>query len=224
MSFTKAFGENSTKIILTEQAHPDIRLFMWSLPAGRTCPAAGKCREYCYAQAGRMKLDQASNAYRENYQLWEDGVLEPVIYGDLILKSYKAEKDGKELWIRIHDTGDFFCEDYARTWFSIMDRLPDVNFYAYSKSVRILESVKAERGGFPANFHLVYSEGGKEDHLIPKGARRAVVIGEKEPTPDEYTNASHDDWYAMHDEYRLIALNAHGENAGKVEAKPIVPE
>lgn len=217
MSFTKAFGENSMKITLTEQAHPRVALFMWSLPAGKTCPAAGECLKYCYAQTGRMKLDQATTAYGENYTLWEDGVLEPVLYGDLILKSYKARKDGMELCIRLHDTGDFFCLDYARMWFSIMDRLPDVRFYAYSKSVRILETVKAERGGFPENFHLVYSKGGREDYLIPEDARVAVVIGKNAELPEDFIDGSHDDWYAMHDEYRRIALRAHGPHADKVE-------
>ena len=222
MSLKNVFGKGNLKKKKTEMIHKDIYVIMWSLPAGETCPAAGDCSIYCYAKTGRMSKDRATNAYRENLEMWKDGVLEPVLYGHLITESRIAKKDGKELWVRLHDSGDFFCEDYARMWFSIMDRLPEVNFYAYSKSVRILESVKAERGGFPANFHLVYSEGGKEDRLIPKGARRAIVIGEKEPTPSGYINGSHDDWYAMHDEYRLIALNAHGENAGKV--KPIVPE
>lgn len=217
MSLKSVFGKGSDKKEKTEGFHPETRVIMWSLMPGVTCPAAGECSAYCYAMTGRMACSKAVNAYRENLQMWEEGVLEPILYGDLLRESLLARKDGVELCIRLHDAGDFFCLDYARMWFSIMDRLPDVRFYAYSKSVRILETVKAERGGFPENFHLVYSKGGREDYLIPEDARVAIVIGKNAELPEDFIDGSHDDWYAMHDEYPRIALRAHGPHADKVE-------
>jgi hypothetical protein len=66
--------------------------------------------------------------------------------------------------IRIHDSGDFYSDDYVDAWLRIIRATPHVTFYAYTKSVdRFRRRVEPDP---PANFLWVYSLGGKEDHLI----------------------------------------------------------
>lgn len=68
--------------------------------------------------------------------------------------------------VRIHDSGDFFSEDYLRAWMSIAAQTPSVLFYAYTKEVALLKRVAA--GMAPPNFLWCYSLGGRQDHLIDK--------------------------------------------------------
>ena len=38
-------------------------------------------------------------------------------------------------WIRIHDAGDFFSDDYLAAWLRVIRASARVNFYAYTKEV-----------------------------------------------------------------------------------------
>ena len=82
--------------------------------------------------------------------------------------------------IRIHDSGDFFSDEYLAAWLHIATLRPDVLFYAYSKEVSRMRRVAGENP--PPNFLVCFSLGGREDHLLDLsegGDRHADVF------PDE---------------------------------------
>jgi hypothetical protein len=64
---------------------------------------------------------------------------------ELIVNEIKKRKDVK--YFRIHESGDWYCQEYLNKWFEICRRLPDIKFTAYTKS-----------------FHLDYSQ--KPDNLV----------------------------------------------------------
>jgi hypothetical protein len=64
-------------------------------------------------------------------------------------------------FIRIHDSGDFFNEDYALRWIKLATRFPSITFYTYTKEVSMFKRLSV-----PLNFIVIYSLGGREDHLI----------------------------------------------------------
>jgi len=67
-------------------------------------------------------------------------------------------------YVRIHDSGDFFSEDYLRLWLRISLLTPDVTFYCYTKEVAMFKRIVEY--DCPKNFRYLYSLGGREDNLI----------------------------------------------------------
>jgi hypothetical protein len=39
----------------------------------------------------------------------------------------------QDRWVRIHDSGDFFSDEYTQAWLRVMRARPTVLFYAYTK-------------------------------------------------------------------------------------------
>ena len=76
---------------------------------------------------------------------------------------HRKYRGGKS--VRIHDTGDFFSADYFKAWCAISDATPDVLFYAYTKEVAMVKSLDDCR---PENLVIIFSMGGKQDHLVDK--------------------------------------------------------
>jgi hypothetical protein len=97
--------------------------------------------------------------------------------------------------VRIHDSGDFYSEQYLYLWFAIAADNPQVLFYAYTKEVAMLKQhgIKA-----PANLKWLYSTGGLQDDLITADDRRADVF------PDE--QAIKDAGYESQDASDLLAI------------------
>jgi hypothetical protein len=63
--------------------------------------------------------------------------------------------------VRLHDSGDFYSQEYLDAWKKIAQALPDMVFYAYTKSLHLdLYSDK------PENFKLVQSLGGVYDKRV----------------------------------------------------------
>ncbi len=163
----------------------EIGAWNWTLPAlgaklddGRTihtCPQAGACAALCYARSGTFRFKNVKAAHARNLKLvldtpadWEAAMNKEIA---LCLKPGS--------YVRIHDSGDFFSDDYLLAWMRIAANHPSVVFYAYTKEVsrfkRLVEGFASD------NFRWLYSMGGKEDHLIDVDRdRHAEVFPTKE--------------------------------------------
>jgi hypothetical protein len=145
-------------------------IFTWSIPAlaaklstGKnflTCPNAGACAQLCYARSGTYNFSNVKAAHTrnleatiDNLQGWKESVLE-----ELKANRYKGGKS-----VRIHDSGDFYSAQYFEAWLDIAVNTPDVFFYAYTKEVVMVKGYS-----LPSNFVIIYSMGGKQDHLVDK--------------------------------------------------------
>lgn len=150
-------------------------IWNWTLPAwagrlpdGRTyntCPAAGACAQVCYARNGTYRFPAVRAKHERNLARVLDGLnaWTADMTAEVQAKRRRRPTD-QPLWVRIHDAGDFFDDDYTRAWLRIARACPDVGFYAYTKEVdRFRRVVEPDR---PENFLYVYSMGGREDHLI----------------------------------------------------------
>jgi hypothetical protein len=157
-----------------------IGVWNWTLPAwagrfadGRTyntCPSAGICRHVCYARNGSYLWPVVLAKHQANlmFVLDDPAGWEAAITAELGAGKYHGA------WIRIHDSGDFFCDDYLRAWLRICRARPDVNFYAYTKEVRRFRRLVEPDP--PPNFLWVYSYGGTEDHLLDGDADRVADV------------------------------------------------
>jgi len=160
-------------------------IWNWTLPAwagrlpdGRTyntCPAASVCTRACYALNGTYRFPAVKARHQANlmYVLDDPDGWESHMFGELLHKRHSGG------WVRIHDAGDFFSDDYLTRWLRLIRSVGDVNFYAYTKEVSRFRRL-VERDA-PANFRWVFSFGGREDHLLdPERDRVADVFPDQD--------------------------------------------
>lgn len=189
------------------------RIWNWTLPAWyvvrpdgsrfMTCPSAGVCAQFCYARTGAYRFSNVLRAHVANLDrvladvdVWvSDMVLElrarkfrPTGVPRVLPIELERIDPGLHEWVlgggaavRVHDSGDFFSEQYLRAWCRVASLVPDVLFYAYTKEVSLVRAV----GELPANFRVLFSTGGLEDHLIdPDTDRHADVFPSLEAMVD----------------------------------------
>ncbi len=84
--------------------------------------------------------------------------------------------------LRIHSSGDFFSQAYFNMWVQIARDNPNVNFWAFTKSIQYwLNSIDM----IPDNLLLTASYGGKQDELIEKyNLRYAKVYSTLDEVPE----------------------------------------
>lgn len=167
----------------------------------KTCPYAGVCAAYCYADQGRFAMPMAKASRERNLEAinrmsWDEvgeGLCEDLSRFRLLTH------------VRIHDSGDFFSRQYYRTWMDVAGRCPDVIFYAYTKSIPLIDW-----DAHPPNFRVVQSVGGKRDKDINLERPHAqVFVSDADRKRAGYCNGNKDDIPAILGQTK-IGLVYHG--------------
>jgi hypothetical protein len=180
-------GTGNTKLKNTAK-HFDIKIFNFSIPAGNdkasgkiTCPFAGSCLSLCYAKKGMYRFGNVERALTKRYEASKESDFVQRINDEL-----SKVKKGKQVYVRIHDSGDFYSPSYFAKWLEIARLNPLVRFYAYTKSHSFI------RGNFvlPENFDLIFSLGSTRDELINQETERHSKIFK---TADEMAAAGYSD-------------------------------
>lgn len=168
-----------------------VKIFNFSIPAGNdkasgkiTCPFAGSCLSLCYAKKGMYRFGNVERALSKRYEATKDSNFVERISNELS----KVKKD-KQVYVRIHDSGDFYSPSYFQKWLEIARLNPSVRFYAYTKSHSFI------RGNFniPENMDLIFSLGSKNDELIDQENERhsRIFQTEKDLQDAGYTDSSY---------------------------------
>jgi hypothetical protein len=157
------------------------RIWSWTIPAlaarlpdgttFKTCPSAGVCSGVCYARNGTYNFPSVKAAHLANllYVLRDQSGWEGAMNAELTA----ARFDGA--YVRIHDAGDFFSDDYTRAWLRIITANPQATFYAYTKEIARYERLIEPDP--PPNSHWICSLGGTQDNLLdPRRHRIADVF------------------------------------------------
>jgi hypothetical protein len=181
-------------------------IFTWGIPAGEpktgiiTCPNAGSCAKGCYAMQGFYVMPNVAKKQEERLALALSASFVDVI--DAEIKARKVKR------LRIHDSGDFFSVSYTNKWIEVMRRNPGVRFYAYTKMVTFF---KAREKVLPDNFHVIYSEGGKQDGKINLSVDRhsRVFPSIEQLKAAKYSDASKRDYVSLMGK-KLVGLVYHG--------------
>ena len=185
-------------------------VFGWTLPAHwvtltngtkfNTCPNAGVYAAFCYAKNGTFMFSNVRKAHTEKLELvlnnrekWIE-----LINEELKLKKYINK------FIRIHDAGDFFSEQYAIDWINFAKKNPQCIFYTYTKEVKLFKNI----GALPENFIVIYSYGGRQDNLINKETDRHsdVFPNYEEMVKAGYNDITNDDSQAAINENFKVGL------------------
>jgi hypothetical protein len=190
-----------------------VRIYNFGIPAFRsmsgmvTCPNAGNCTTGCYARSGFYHMDSVKQAYERSLSLTLSDDFQAEMNKELARVLKNTQRVSQELMVRIHDSGDFYSLKYFQDWMELAFYWPDVQFYAYTKQVAM---VKANLDDIPPNVKLIYSFGGKQDHLIDiENDRHSVVFRNRDELNHyHYADASGDDFVAVNN--RCVGLVYHG--------------
>lgn len=162
-----------------------------------TCPSAGICAKYCYARQGRYTF-ASTQAPRER-NLWKLRAIHEKVMGeqsswgwidfiaDIVMDVEQFPK--RIRLVRIHDSGDFFTEQYYHAWLDIARMCPHITFYAYSKMINLINTYQIRMRLALDNLHIVQSYGGKEDQFIDQMLPHTKVF----PTHDYMLNSGYID-------------------------------
>jgi hypothetical protein len=206
---------------------------IFSLPAGHACPNAGVCKTMADRTTGLIyDLPQFTGTTAEEFRCFaamaevRPNVREARWYNwDLIRETIHANgnqalllrdlidlslsmQPPKEL-IRVHESGDFFTENYFKAWLMVAKQRPKQKFYAYTKSLGMWLNL---RDIIPSNFYLTASCGGTLDYLIPKHQdvfqRISYVVYTEQEAAERGLEIDHDDSHCLGD--KPFALLVHG--------------
>jgi hypothetical protein len=185
-----------------------VGVWNWTLPAHtlkltdgswfNTCPNAGACGRVCYAKMGTYLFSNVRRRHLQNLEYvlehsasWYFAMIEELENKRFrpTGKLHDLPHDETDKWlhnwvtnggraVRIHDAGDFFDIRYFEDWVRIAVHHKDILFYAYTKEVVMCQE---NRIFLPDNFRVVFSYGGKQDHMIDRERdRHADVFPTKE--------------------------------------------
>jgi hypothetical protein len=194
-------GTGNSKLVKTAKKF-DVKINNFSIPAGNdkksgkiTCPFAGKCIKLCYAKKGAYRWGNVERALTRRYESSKEEN-----FVELISNELNKIRKNKQLYIRIHDSGDFYSPAYFAKWLEIARLNPTVRFYAYTKSHSFIRGIQ-----LPENFDLIFSLGSTKDELIDQETERhsKIFYSADEMIDQGYTDAS---------EYDLLATKWFTEN------------
>jgi hypothetical protein len=178
----------------------------------------------CYAATMEARHTTVRNARWQNWRALR-GARTPREMTRLILDSL-AERVGT---LRVHDSGDFYSQDYFDAWVEVARSRSRTLFYAYTKSLpywvrRLREVGDGRRPGRVRNLVLTASRGGRHDALIARHNLRSarVVFSEAEAEALEL-EIDHDDGHARQ-HGGDFALLIHGSQAAGSEASKALSE
>ena len=167
------------------------RVFNFGIPAYKTasgkltCPMADGCIKFCYARKGAYIWGNVKPAFERRYEATKQNDFEAVMIAEINKK--KAD------FVRIHDSGDFYSDKYLDKWLYIAAVMPHVKFYAYTNMVEMFK-----KRALPNNFDVIFSDSGKQAHLINKNTDRHTKIFKKHEwlVLEGYVDSSETDLYA----------------------------
>jgi len=182
-------GTGNTKLKKTAKEF-GVKIFNFSIPAGNdkltgkiTCPFAGSCLKLCYAKRGMYRFGNVERALSKRYQASKEADFVQRITNELA-----KVKKGIQVYVRIHDSGDFYSPAYFAKWVEIARLNPSVRFYAYTKSHSFIRGIE-----LPENLDLIFSLGSKNDELINTETERhsKIFYSAEEMKKQGYTDSSY---------------------------------
>jgi len=168
-----------------------LRVFNFGIPAYKTadgkvtCPFADSCVKFCYARKGAYIWSNVKPAFEKRYKLTKQDDFIDIMVAEILKK--------KVDYVRVHDSGDFYSPSYLQKWLDIAKKLPNVRFYAYTNSIKMVKDIE-----LTDNWDIIFSDSGKQVDLIDKDNDRHTKIFHSHEAliSAGYTDTSEFDLYA----------------------------
>ena len=177
------------------------KIWSFGITPAITCPMAGACKKYCYAQKGCYKM--FAKTVQPKLERDHLATLQPDFVPNMVneIKRKRAIRA-----VRIHSEGDFYNQEYLNKWIRIAKLCKDISFYCYTKSLHLDWS---EWETLPNTKHI-QSVGGKLDHQIDKSKPHAVIFDSKDDLEAAgYINVSDSDVKAIDKNNIKIGIIKH---------------
>ena len=168
-----------------------LRVFNFGIPAYKsssgklTCPMADECVSFCYAKKGAYIWSNVKPAFEKRYELSKTDQFVSKMYDEIVKK--------KPDYVRVHDSGDYYSKKYLNKWIDIALLFPEVRFYSYTNMVEMMLYTD-----LPSNYDIIFSNAGKQVHMIDYEQDRFTKIFKSEQELDRagFVNASKVDLFA----------------------------
>jgi hypothetical protein len=168
-----------------------LRVFNFGIPAYKsangklTCPFADECIKFCYAKKGAYIWSNVQPAFEKRYQLTKTDKFIKEMSNEIIKK--------KPDYIRVHDSGDYYSNEYLYKWLKLSAIHTRVRFYSYTNCIKMFKDIE-----LPENYDIIFSDSGKQKHLIDQDIDRHTKIfhSHTELMSSGYIDASKIDLYA----------------------------
>jgi hypothetical protein len=174
----------------------------FGIVAGHTCPQKGNCFGTCYALQGQYDMNK--NLITNNVNNWAAAERDDFVPK---MSEHISKTVHPGSLFRIHDSGDFYSQDYLDKWRDIAKNHPDKTFYAYTKSLNLnFDDIDK----LP-NFKIIRSIGGQQDDKIDPSKPHAVIFPNiEELHKNGYTYVGDNDALAADPNVTKIGLVHHG--------------
>jgi hypothetical protein len=127
--------------------------FIWSIAPIDTCPGATDlCKKYCYAMKAYRQYPSTKTAWDINTALARTGEFKQQVTDYLNKELASKRKTAQFKHFRIHESGDFFNQEYLNQWMQVAEQFPEIEFLAYTKSSWLDFSAR------PANMVIYFSQ------------------------------------------------------------------
>ena len=136
----------------------------FSIPARQTCVGKTEmCSKYCYAFSSQVRFKLTLEKRIRNFKLSQTDEFISSIIEDI--------SKIKNPYLRIHESGDFYSQEYINKWYKIIKSCPDKTFLAFTKSFQF------DFKGKPKNLHLYASiwPDSDKDIKIPRNMKMAYT-------------------------------------------------
>ena len=134
----------------------------FSIPSGVTCPNSTKlCRKYCYAKKAEKSWPNVLKSRHRNFQ--------ETMQENFTREMIKQIKSLKTKYFRIHESGDFYNQEYLDKWFKICKKLKNITFLAYTNRWDLDWTNK------PDNL-VIYWSVWPDSKRVPRDGLKAYVI------------------------------------------------
>ena len=144
-------SEGNTKFKRNDTSY----FLIWSLPSEITCPYATElCKASCYAKKAERQYKQVLPCRQRNLQATHERAFVSDMVQAIRYYTSLPKNKGKQCYFRIHESGDFYNLSYVYKWIEIAEKLPDVIFTAYTKSVKFIDIAHKH---IPKNLVIRYS-------------------------------------------------------------------
>lgn len=120
---------------------------IFNIPALNTCPGKTSfCSQYCYAVKAEKLYKAVLPARKHNLKLSLQDNFTGLVNTCLFNNRHKFNR------VRIHESGDFYSQEYLNKWFRIAKINRDIQFHAYTKSFTLDFSQKPDNLVLIASF------------------------------------------------------------------------
>lgn len=138
-----------------------IAFLIWNLPYKLTCPfATAMCKLMCYAKKAEDEYPDCNPCRQRNWAFSKTAEFAWWMIAFISKKMVNVSRKGKQLIVRIHESGDFYNAEYFNKWMEVCTYflgVQNIRFMCYTKSLPYVVAYIKNHGALPANLSLRFS-------------------------------------------------------------------